>query len=193
MVSEKDCYAPRPLRHESSAHTSKAVLHFEWLVHDEQRFSEDLTAAPISPDFCGPTTPADLYRAHLYHLRVLLRIRVPGLVSVHPSGGLLAARLGCVLLCVRNPLPLGAFCLRPLLRPHEAFVQSSTVALAYQDWTRYGSTDEAEVYQTVIAANIINMALDIMIFILPIPLLFRNDTVRNTKIGLLALFGLGIM
>lgn len=45
----------------------------------------------------------------------------------------------------------------------------------------------------MISANVINMALDIMILILPISLLFRSDTVRNTKIGLLALFGLGIM
>lgn len=58
---------------------------------------------------------------------------------------------------------------------------------------RYGSTDETQVYLAVIITNIINMALDILIFILPIPLLFRSDTQRNTKIGLLVLFGLGIM
>lgn len=90
----------------------------------------------------------------------------------------------------RSPPGLPCCCL--LLRPQEAFVQSSSAAPAYYD-DRFGSTDEAQVYQTVISANIINMALDIMIFILPIPLLFRDDTVRNTKIGLLALFGLGIM
>lgn len=66
------------------------------------------------------------------------------------------------------------------------------MAPAYK-YYRYGSTDETQVYRAVISANIINMVLDIMIFILPIPLLFRNDTVRNTKIGLFALFGLGIM
>lgn len=58
---------------------------------------------------------------------------------------------------------------------------------------RFGSTDETQVYLTVLFANIINMMLDIMIFILPIPLLFRSETPRNTRIGLLALFGLGIM
>lgn len=46
---------------------------------------------------------------------------------------------------------------------------------------------------TVLLANVLNMALDILIFVLPIPLLFRQDTARNTKLGLLALFGLGIM
>ncbi|KAI7777789.1 hypothetical protein LA080_003066 [Diaporthe eres] len=68
----------------------------------------------------------------------------------------------------------------------------TSVAPAYQ-YYRYGSTDETQVYGAVISANIINMVLDIMIFILPIPLLFRNDTARNTKIGLLASFGLGII
>lgn len=63
---------------------------------------------------------------------------------------------------------------------------------AYPDY-RFGSTDLSVVYISVLLANIINMALDIMIFILPIPLLFRSDTLRNTKIGLLALFGLGVV
>lgn len=58
---------------------------------------------------------------------------------------------------------------------------------------RYGSTDQSEVYLAVILTNVFNMALDIMIFILPIPLLFQSDTQRNTRIGLLALFGIGIV
>lgn len=58
---------------------------------------------------------------------------------------------------------------------------------------RFGSTDKDQVYVTVLLANIFNMMLDILIFVLPIPLLFRRDTMRNTKLGLLVLFGLGIM
>lgn len=73
--------------------------------------------------------------------------------------------------------------------PVEGFWRRDLTAFCYA----YGSTDETQVYRAVISANIINMVLDIMIFILPIPLLFRNDTVRNTKIGLFALFGLGII
>lgn len=57
----------------------------------------------------------------------------------------------------------------------------------------YGSRDNDQLYLTVLLTNIFNMALDIMIFVLPIPLLFRTDTVRKTKVGLLALFGLGII
>ncbi|KAK2608164.1 hypothetical protein N8I77_006792 [Diaporthe amygdali] len=56
----------------------------------------------------------------------------------------------------------------------------------------YGSRNGTELYAAVLSANAINMALDIMIFLLPIPLLFRRDTSRKTKVGLLVLFGLGI-
>lgn len=58
---------------------------------------------------------------------------------------------------------------------------------------RYGSTDQSEVYLAVVLTNVFNTALDVMIFILPIPLLFQSDTQRNTRIGLLALFGIGIV
>lgn len=66
------------------------------------------------------------------------------------------------------------------------------LTLAHPD-RRYGSTDQSEVYLAVVLTNVFNTALDIMIFILPIPLLFQSDTQRNTRIGLLALFGIGIV
>ncbi|KAG8162485.1 hypothetical protein KVR01_008250 [Diaporthe batatas] len=73
--------------------------------------------------------------------------------------------------------------------PVEGFWHRDLDAFCYG----FGSTDNKQVYVTVLLANLLNMALDIAIFVLPIPLLFRKDTVRNTKLGLLALFGLGII
>ncbi|POS76514.1 hypothetical protein DHEL01_v205084 [Diaporthe helianthi] len=73
--------------------------------------------------------------------------------------------------------------------PVEGFWRRDLNAFCYA----YGSTDKHQVYITVVLANALNMVLDVMIFVLPIPLLFRKDTVRNTKVGLLALFGLGIV
>lgn len=57
----------------------------------------------------------------------------------------------------------------------------------------YGSTKPMEVYNIVVASNATNMALDFIILVLPIPLLFSDDTIRRTKLGLVALFILGAM
>ena len=57
----------------------------------------------------------------------------------------------------------------------------------------YGSTNPMDVYTVVVASNATNMALDFIILVLPIPLLFTDDTIRRTKLGLVALFILGAM
>lgn len=57
----------------------------------------------------------------------------------------------------------------------------------------YGSTNPMEVYNIVVASNATNMVLDFIILVLPIPLLFSDDTIRRTKLGLVALFILGAM
>lgn len=50
-----------------------------------------------------------------------------------------------------------------------------------------------DVYNIVVASNATNMALDFMILVLPIPLLFSNDTIRKTRLGLMGLFTIGAM
>ncbi|KAK1989689.1 hypothetical protein LX36DRAFT_664996 [Colletotrichum falcatum] len=57
----------------------------------------------------------------------------------------------------------------------------------------YGSTNPMEIYDIVVASNITNMALDFLILLLPIPLLFSKETIRRTKNGLLGLFCIGIL
>ncbi|KAL0941911.1 uncharacterized protein CTRU02_204674 [Colletotrichum truncatum] len=57
----------------------------------------------------------------------------------------------------------------------------------------YGSTNPLEVYYVVVASNGTNMALDFIILLLPIPLLFSRETERPTKIGLLVLLCIGIL
>lgn len=55
----------------------------------------------------------------------------------------------------------------------------------------YGSTNPMEVYNVVVASNATNMALDFIILVLPIPLLFSDDTIRRTKLGLMGLLCIG--
>lgn len=55
----------------------------------------------------------------------------------------------------------------------------------------YGSTTPMDVYNVVVASNATNMALDFIILVLPIPLLFIDDTIRRTKLGLVGLFIIG--
>lgn len=57
----------------------------------------------------------------------------------------------------------------------------------------YGSTNPIEVYNVVVASNATNMALDFLILLLPIPLLFSSDTIRRTKLGLFGLLFLGVL
>lgn len=57
----------------------------------------------------------------------------------------------------------------------------------------YGSTNPIEVYNVVVASNATNMALDFIILVLPIPLLFSDDIIRRTKLGLLGLFFIGVL
>ncbi|TDZ25661.1 hypothetical protein Cob_v001266 [Colletotrichum orbiculare MAFF 240422] len=57
----------------------------------------------------------------------------------------------------------------------------------------YGSTDSSDVYAIVIASNASNMALDFLILVLPIPLLFSTNTIRKTRAGLVGLFCLGTL
>lgn len=55
----------------------------------------------------------------------------------------------------------------------------------------YGSIKPMDVYNIVVASNATNMALDFMILVLPIPLLFSSDTIRKTRLGLVGLFIIG--
>lgn len=57
----------------------------------------------------------------------------------------------------------------------------------------YGSVNPIDIYNTVVAANGSNMALDFLILLLPTPLLFSKETERPTRIGLLMLFCIGIL
>lgn len=57
----------------------------------------------------------------------------------------------------------------------------------------YGSTNPIEVYNIVVASNATNMGLDFLILVLPIPLLFSNDTIRRTRLGLVGLFIIGAL
>lgn len=99
---------------------------------------------------------------------------------MYPCGGLLASGRQGILLRVSSLFLRSYLRISILLTP------------AHPD-RRYGSTDQSEVYLAVVLTNVFNMALDVMIFILPIPLLFQSDTQRNTRIGLLVLFGIGIV
>lgn len=55
----------------------------------------------------------------------------------------------------------------------------------------YGSTNPMDVYNIVVASNATNMALDFIILVLPIPLLFSDNTIRRTKLGLVGLLFIG--
>ncbi|KAF3799751.1 hypothetical protein GCG54_00000997 [Colletotrichum gloeosporioides] len=57
----------------------------------------------------------------------------------------------------------------------------------------YGSTNSMEVYNVVVSSNATNMALDFIILVLPIPLLFSDDTIRRTKLGLMGLLFIGAL
>ncbi|KAF6835507.1 hypothetical protein CMUS01_05731 [Colletotrichum musicola] len=57
----------------------------------------------------------------------------------------------------------------------------------------YGSTNPLEVYTIVVASNGSNMALDFLILALPVPLLFSQDTMRPTRLGLIGLFFIGAL
>lgn len=57
----------------------------------------------------------------------------------------------------------------------------------------YGSTNPMDVYNVVVASNATNMALDFIILVLPIPLLFSDGTIRRTKLGLVGLFFIGAL
>lgn len=57
----------------------------------------------------------------------------------------------------------------------------------------YGSTNSMEVYNVVVSSNATNMALDFIILVLPIPLLFSDDTIRKTKLGLMGLLVIGVL
>ncbi|KAK1594604.1 uncharacterized protein LY79DRAFT_133118 [Colletotrichum navitas] len=57
----------------------------------------------------------------------------------------------------------------------------------------YGSTNPVEIYNVVVASNGTNMALDLLILIVPIPLLFSKKTISRTRKGLFGLFFIGIL
>lgn len=57
----------------------------------------------------------------------------------------------------------------------------------------YGSSNPMDVYNVVVASNATNMALDFIILVLPIPLLFSDGTIRRTKLGLVGLFFIGAL
>jgi hypothetical protein len=67
----------------------------------------------------------------------------------------------------------------------------------YWTWTLqshcygYGSLNANTFFGTYSSASLINMLLDIIILIIPIPLYFRKDTQQRTKLGLLGLLFMG--
>jgi hypothetical protein len=70
---------------------------------------------------------------------------------------------------------------------------------SYWDWTRenrqcygYGSLYQADHYHTFLSHSIINIFLDIIILVIPIPLLFRPNTEMRTRLGILGLLFLGV-
>lgn len=50
-----------------------------------------------------------------------------------------------------------------------------------------------DVYNVVVASNATNMALDFIILVVPIPLLFSDNTIRRTKLGLVGLLLIGAL
>jgi hypothetical protein len=55
----------------------------------------------------------------------------------------------------------------------------------------FASSDAHTLYGTFLSHSATNMALDLVILLTPLPLLFRKNTQRNTKMGLIALFSMG--
>lgn len=69
---------------------------------------------------------------------------------------------------------------------------------AYWDWTlenrrcyAYGSLYVEDHYHTFLSQAIMNMILDIIILLIPTPLLFRQGTEMRTRLGLIGLLILG--
>ncbi|CAH0051370.1 unnamed protein product [Clonostachys solani] len=70
----------------------------------------------------------------------------------------------------------------------------------YWDWSikdrkcyGYGSLYVSDHYATFLAHSIANMMLDIIILVLPTPLLWDPDTVKRTKLGIAGLLTLGLI
>ncbi|KAI0101073.1 hypothetical protein F4814DRAFT_104556 [Daldinia grandis] len=57
----------------------------------------------------------------------------------------------------------------------------------------FGSTNANEVFKTYVAHTSVNTILDIIVFAIPVPLYFRQGTVRRTKLGLVGLVVMGLI
>jgi hypothetical protein len=71
---------------------------------------------------------------------------------------------------------------------------------AFWDWSvekgtcyAYGSKYADSHYAIFLAHSIVNISLDLIIFAIPLPLLFRMSTQHRTKLGLIVLIMLGVM